>query len=158
LKLETVKAVFHNQYNTPIGMYSDSNVYQEFQNQTKGIMPEPINHQQQQQQQQYDYEQNYHQQHQHQQQQQYQSQSSLQQQRMPKGAGSMSMRMLNSGIEHSQGANQQPPSVFDLKGGHNPTGATVPRGFRTVQAPVNFFFFNLILYSILQFQNNFHFK
>jgi hypothetical protein len=31
--------VFHNQYNTPIGIYSDSNVFQEFQNQTKGIMP-----------------------------------------------------------------------------------------------------------------------
>lgn len=34
-----VKAVFHSQYNTPIGIYSDSNVFQEFQNQTKGIMP-----------------------------------------------------------------------------------------------------------------------
>ena len=42
----TVTAVFHKQYNTPIGMYSDSNVFQEFQNQTKGIMPElPKNNQ-----------------------------------------------------------------------------------------------------------------
>jgi hypothetical protein len=35
--------VFHNQYNSPIGIYSDTNVLQEFQNQTKGLMPEPRN-------------------------------------------------------------------------------------------------------------------
>jgi len=48
------------------------------------------------------------------------------------------MRMLGSGIEQVQGTSQQPPSVFDLKHG-NPTGATIPRGFKSVQAPVRFF-------------------
>ena len=35
-----VTAVYHNQYNSPMGIYSDSNVLQEFQNQTKGLIPE----------------------------------------------------------------------------------------------------------------------
>ena len=34
---------------------------------------------------------------------------------------------------------EQAPSVFDLKRGNNPTGATVPRGFRSVMAPVKYY-------------------
>lgn len=48
----------------------------------------------------------------------------------------MSMRMLDQGINETQlGRLAQPPSVFDLKRGENSTGATVPRGFKSVQAP-----------------------
>jgi hypothetical protein len=35
-----------------------------------------------------------------------------------------------------------PPSVFDLKDGNNPTGATIPKGFRSVQVPVTSFKFD----------------
>ena len=34
----TVTAVFHNPYNTPIGLYSDANVFDAFSHQTKGII------------------------------------------------------------------------------------------------------------------------
>lgn len=53
----------------------------------------------------------------------------------PRGADSLSMRMLNTNLNEVQGTNRQAASVFDLKHS-NPTGATVPRGFRSVQAPV----------------------
>ncbi|RNA10287.1 PDZ and LIM domain 3-like isoform X2 [Brachionus plicatilis] len=118
----TVTAVFHKQYNTPIGMYSDSNVFQEFQNQTKSILPEianknPVS-------------------------QGPSTVSSFASQdyhpqpssNPPIGTNSLSMKMLNHGINEAQTSNGQPPSIFDLKRG-NPTGATVPRGFKSVQAP-----------------------
>ncbi|CAF1031168.1 unnamed protein product [Brachionus calyciflorus] len=119
----TVTAVFHNQYNTPIGMYSDSNVFQEFQNQTKGIMPElpnskPVSHGPS-------------------------TVSSFSNQsynpqprssNQPIGMNSLSMKMLNQGINEAQATSSQPPSIFDLKKG-NPTGATVPSGFKSVRAP-----------------------
>lgn len=38
-----VTAVFHNPYNSPLGIYSDSNVLEEFQNQTKGLLMPEIN-------------------------------------------------------------------------------------------------------------------
>jgi hypothetical protein len=36
--LATVTAVFHNPYNTPIGLYSDNNVFDAFSHQTKSII------------------------------------------------------------------------------------------------------------------------
>lgn len=123
-------------------MYSDSNVFQEFQNQTRGLIPDMGNKAHQ------DTSSSFH------------SQNYLQSTRssQPKGANSLSMRMLNKGIEEVQGTSSkiklfffkfknkqeklnlclidQPPSIFDLKRGDNPTGATVPRGFKSVQAPV----------------------
>ena len=129
-----MKAVFHNQYNTPIGIYSDSNVFQEFQNQTKGIMPQLTN-------QVTNHNQNSAQflnqnqskpsaQHQHQQQPPQQS---------VKGANSLSMKMLNMDLNQAQSANKQPSSVFDLKYSENanfPSNVVVPKGFKSVQAPV----------------------
>lgn len=50
--------------------------------------------------------------------------------------GSLSMRMLNKGLEQCEGTDQPATSVFDLKRGNNPTGATVPKGFKSVMAPV----------------------
>jgi hypothetical protein len=52
-----------------------------------------------------------------------------------RGMNSVSMKMLNQGIQDAEVAQAAPPSVFDLKRGSNPTGATVPRGFKSVQAP-----------------------
>ena len=78
-------AVFHNQYNTPIGMYSDSNVLQEFKNQTKGIMPDtkiqnPATYSQHQ-----------------------NSFKPLPKPSVPRGADSLSMRMLDASLEQSTG-------------------------------------------------------
>jgi hypothetical protein len=130
--LDTVTAVFHNQYNTPIGMYSDSNVFQEFQNQTKGLLTgASVNSNQPTYQQSTTssfLNQNFH-----------QTKLSSSQSQQPRGVNSLSMRMLNSGIEQAESSGQQPPSVFDLRNG-NPTGASVPRGFKSVQAPVRYFF------------------
>jgi hypothetical protein len=164
--------VFHSQYNSPISLYSDSNVFQEFQNQTKGLMPDVTAHSQpmsppaQ--------TPNFHNQPKRQ-----PSESNsatfhhnpqalvenLMPSSAPRGCNSLSMGMLNLGIQDAASTNcnpligiffsfwlynlyfrltlfniylitAAPPSIFDLKRGHNPTGASVPRGFRSVQAPV----------------------
>ena len=143
--------MFHNPYNTPIGIYSDSNVFQEFQKQTRSILPPENNasshyqqpHQKPHQQQPPQQQLNYH-----------QPQFSVASNtvsgfsnsvapRTPnqphtnqtRGLNSLSMRMLGQGIQTAEASHSQPPSVFDLKRGENPTGATVPRGFKSVQAP-----------------------
>ncbi len=122
-----MKAVFHNQYNTPIGMYSDSNVFQEFQNQTKSIMPPEMNNlKNNQTSSQFQTNEN-----------QFKPNPSAQ----IKGANSLSMKMLNLDLNQAQAENRQPASIFDLKRGNNPTGAVSgaiidhPKGFRSVQAP-----------------------
>jgi hypothetical protein len=108
-------------------MYSDSNVFQEFQNQTKGLLTGHSNQSTSQQSTTSSFlNQNFH-----------QTKHNSSQSQQPRGVNSLSMRMLNSGIEQAEGTHQQPPSVFDLRHG-NPTGATVPRGFKSVQAPVRF--------------------
>ena len=135
ITLATVTAVFHNPYNTPIGLYSDNNVFNAFSHQTKNIINSDaatrpnINPEQ-----------------------------ALNQ----RNINSLSMKMLNKALNETEGTNgkiqffqfsriefclfklqnnnvflEQPPSVFDLKSGNNPTGATIPQGFRSVQAPVN---------------------
>lgn len=133
-----VKAIFHNQYNTPIGLYSDPNVFQEFQNQTRGIMPE-INPNKPNIDTTSTFENPRQPQIQPQVQQQQVKKVSYQPQaqQQVRGANSLSMRMLNDGINLASEAYVQPPSVFDLKNGENPFGASVPRGFRSVQAPTS---------------------
>lgn len=55
----------------------------------------------------------------------------------PRGVDSLSMRMLNANLNEVQGSNRQPASVFDLKHGHPVAGSpTVPKGFRSVTAPI----------------------
>jgi len=107
-------------------MYSDSNVFQEFQNQTKSIMPELSNMKNNQTTSQFYANEN-----------QYKPNAGSQ----IKGANSLSMKMLNLDLNQSEVENRQPASIFDLKRGNNPTGAVsgailgAPKGFRSVQAP-----------------------
>lgn len=54
----------------------------------------------------------------------------------PRSSGSLSMRMLDAGLQEWEGTDSPATSVFDVKRGNNPTGANAPRGFRSVMAPV----------------------
>ena len=92
-------AVFHNQYNTPIGMYSDSNVFQEFQNQTKGLMADLNNNNNNKQNSSESTTSSF------------QNTNYLQhlsqKQNPVRGANSLSMRMLNTGIQEVEGTNSK---------------------------------------------------
>jgi len=113
------KPIVNNQYNTPIGLYSKANVIQEIKNLNSGNNSNETSFQNPSQ---------------------YKTAAAcaqpLRSNPVPRGCDSLSMRMLNQGLDECTGTNQQAPSVFDLKRGNNPTGATVPRGFRSVMAPV----------------------
>ena len=97
--IATVTAVFHNQYNTPIGMYSDSNVFQEFQNQTKGLMADLNNNNNNKQNSSESTTSSF------------QNTNYLQhlsqKQNPVRGANSLSMRMLNTGIQEVEGTNSK---------------------------------------------------
>lgn len=144
-----------HQYNSPVGLYSKANLMQEIRSQTKvntshnqqktlnnmsqqqpqtqmqqRPQPQPqIQMQPRPQPQQPQKQQNYANRF-------AQGQTGLRSSSQSRASGSLSMIMLNKDLRECEGTNQQATSVFDLKSGNNPTGASVPRGFRSVMAPV----------------------
>jgi hypothetical protein len=43
--------------------------------------------------------------------------------------------MLNTNLDECSGTSETPHSIFDLKQGNNPTGAAIPKWFKSIQAP-----------------------
>lgn len=119
-----------HKYNSPAGLYSKANLMQEIRNQTKvntshNQQRMQSMNQRQPQPQQNNFANRF-----------AEEQSELRSSAMSRASGSSTMRMLNRDLQQCEGTNRQMTSVFDLKSGNNPTGATVPKGFRSVAAPV----------------------